>query len=85
MELLKCPHCNIYIQVKNEYFNCKIFRCGIYKNNFSQINPHMKKELCEQLIKNKLIYGCGKPFKLTIKTDNSNNSIKYILEKCEYI
>ena len=79
MELLKCPHCNIYIQVKHEHINCKIFRCGIYKNNFSQINPHMKKELCEKLIKNNLIYGCGKPFKLTIKKDNSNNSIKYIL------
>ena len=65
-----------------KYDNCE---SGIYKNNFSQINPHMKKELCEQLIKNNLIYGCGKPFKLTIKRDNSNNSIKYILEKCEYI
>lgn len=79
MELFSCPHCNIYIQVKKKNFNCKIFRCGIYKKTFKQINPHMKKEKCEELIKKYIIYGCGKPFKIISKNK------KYNTIKCGYI
>lgn len=79
MELFTCPHCNIYIQVPKKQFNCKIFRCGIYKNNYKQINPHMKKNKCDYLIQNNLIYGCAKPFKI-IQNNNSFTTIK-----CNYI
>lgn len=79
MELFTCPHCEMHIQVLKKEFNCKIFRCGIYKNNFKQINPHMKKEKCEELVKNNLIYGCGKPFKIII------NENKLQVVKCDYI
>jgi len=44
--------------------NCAIFRCGIYKNNYSQVNPHATKEQCDKLAQDGLIYGCGKPFKV---------------------
>ena len=79
MVLFTCPHCNMYIQVYKKDFNCKIFRCGIYKNNYKQIDPHMKKEECDELFKNGIIYGCGKPFKIVI----INNKNKVI--KCDYI
>ena len=35
---IKCPHCEEYIII--EQINCAIFRHGIYKLNFTQINPH---------------------------------------------
>ena len=79
MELFTCPHCNMYIQVLKKHFNCKIFRCGIYKKNFKQIDSHMKKKKCDILFKNGLIYGCGKPFKIIEKKN------EIIVIKCDYI
>jgi amino acid transporter len=35
-----------------------------FLTNEKQINPHSPKELCEYYIKNDLIYGCGKPFRI---------------------
>ncbi len=62
---LKCPHCNIDIEVLKKQTNCRIFRCGIYKRTGQQIPPHTKKTECDRLFNNNLIYGCGKPFRLT--------------------
>ena len=73
-----CPHCGDYVEILQ--INCGIFRHGALKSNNQQIPPHSSKEFCDQMIKNKLIYGCGKPFKL-IKIDNDF----YHAEKCDYI
>ena len=62
MMIITCPHCNEYIDI--EQINCGIFRHGIYKNNGKQIKPHSSKEICDELVKNNLIYGCGKPFQI---------------------
>lgn len=66
-----CPHCNEYILI--ESVNCAIFRHGVFKQENgclgNQIPPHLNKELCDNLKKNNLIYGCGKPFKL-VQNDN---------------
>ena len=75
--ILKCPHCNEYIII--EQINCAIFRHGVLKANGQQIDPHSPKELCEYYLKNNLIYGCGKPFKISI-LDNI-----FSLETCSYI
>ena len=72
--IINCPHCNQLIIIAE--LNCKIFRCGIYKNNFEQIDPHLNKIKCDELKNNDLIYGCGKPFQI-----DENN--KVII--CEYI
>ena len=72
--IINCPHCNIFIVIVK--LNCKIFRCGVYKTNFEQINPHLHKTLCDELATNNLIYGCGKPFRI----DDNN---KVII--CDYI
>ena len=78
MNIVKCPHCEMYIEVIE--LNCKIFRCGIYKDSMKQIDPHMQKLLCEQLSTNDLIYGCGKPFRVDLNSKN-----EYISTACDYI
>jgi hypothetical protein len=50
-------------------------RCGIFKDNYSQLPPHSSKEECEQAVKNGLIFGCGSPFEI----------IDGIAVKCDYI
>ena len=75
--IVQCPHCNEYIIIQE--LNCYIFRHGIFKISGEQINPHANKYLCDYYIHNNLIYGCGKPFKITLCEDN------LIVEKCDYI
>jgi hypothetical protein len=72
-----CPHCKDYVLI--DKINCAIFRHGIFKKNGKQINPHTSKDLCDKYIKNNLIYGCGKPFKIVIVDDIVDTEI------CDYI
>ena len=75
--IVQCPHCKRFIIV--EKINCAIFRHGYFKNNNNQIDPHASKELCDYYIRENLIYGCGKPFKLII----NNNKLESVI--CDYI
>jgi hypothetical protein len=77
--VVECPHCKHYIYVFSNELNCHIFRHGIFKNNFQQIDPHLSKEKCDYLFKSGLIYGCGKPFKIIKENDNYKAII------CDYI
>ena len=77
-KFVKCPHCEILIEVLE--LNCKIFRCGIFKESLQQINPHLPKNECDLLIKDDLIYGCGKPFRVDINSEG-----EYISSICDYI
>ena len=80
MELcLLCPNCNDSIIINEKDINCAIFRHGVYKNSYIQMNSHETKETCDKLLNNNEIYGCGKPFCL-VKKDNN-----YIVEICDYI
>ena len=72
--LIECPHCKIMIEIIE--LRCRIFRCGIMKDNFTQINPHLSEIKCNKLKKNDEIYGCSKPFYI-----DENN----VVEKCDYI
>lgn len=47
-----------------EKINCGIFRHAIYKNNFSDVNPHASKIECDNWILTNSVYGCAKPFKI---------------------
>ena len=73
--LSKCPHCNQEFEIVE--LNCRIFRCGILKQTYEQINPHLQKEICDMLVEKNLIFGCGKPFYINIK--------KNVTEICDYI
>jgi hypothetical protein len=77
-KIINCPNCDTYLCITE--LNCCIFRCGIYKKTNEQINPHLSEEKCNILIKNDLIYGCGKPFQIIIQ-DNGD----WIVQKCDYI
>ena len=68
---MECPHCGIGIEIIE--INCAIFRCGVYKDTFQQIPPHLSKSECEE-IKHK-IYGCSQPFRY----------VDGKLEPCDYI
>ena len=71
-----CPHCDMLMCIEKR--NCDIFRHGVFKNNNEQIPPHLSKERCDELARKGLIYGCGKPFELSVV---DNNLIATI---CEY-
>jgi len=72
--IIECPHCMQNIEIIE--LNCRIFRCGIFKDTNQQINPHLDEISCKALKEKDLIYGCGKPFK--ILEDNT-------VVICEYI
>jgi len=75
--VLKCVNCDEYLII--EKLNCGIFRHGVFKSNQTQIHPHESKDKCADYIKKDLIYGCGKPFKVSLV-----NNI-FVIEKCDYI
>ena len=62
--VFQCPHCREDIVVMKAEINCAIFRHGVLKTTGQQMNPHATQQECEQLYKDGLIYGCGKPFRL---------------------
>ena len=78
--LVKCPQCSDLVIINKKDFNCKIFRHGVYKKDNKQIDPHLNKQECDRLFNEKLIYGCGKPFRI-IKTAQE----QYTVEECGYI
>lgn len=75
----KCPHCQEWVFLPKQHFNCKIYRHGVYKSNYNQIDPHLSKSECNRLKDQDLIFGCGKPFKIIISGE------KYFIEICDYI
>lgn len=73
---LTCPHCGEPILIQK--LNCGVFRHGVFKKTYKQINPHASKPTCEKYVRKQLIYGCGKPFQVTLK-DNV-----FAVDKCGY-
>ena len=70
-EVLTCPWCDISIVIETN--NCGIYRCGVYRDNLTQVNPHLSEIECAKL--GDTIYGCGKPFQFFNKK----------LIKCAYV
>ena len=58
---IKCPHCSQTLWI--DQINCGIFRCGVYKQTFEQIPPHLIETECNQIREEGLVYGCAKPFR----------------------
>lgn len=77
MIIVLCPHCELPIII--EELNCCIFRHGVDIATGKQIDPHLDQTNCEKLIKDNLIYGCGKPFRI-IKNETDFKAVI-----CEYI
>ena len=62
--IINCPHCEDSLIIYKKELRCRVFRHGVYINNNKPINPHMPKNKCELLVKEKKIFGCGKPFRI---------------------
>lgn len=75
--IITCPHCLDFIIVKK--VNCGIFRHGVLIKTGKQIAPHASKNTCDNYIKKKQIYGCGKPYQV-IKEDGNYKAVI-----CDYI
>lgn len=74
-----CPHCYEEVIIYLSELNCRIFRHGTFKESMEQIPPHLNKEMCDQLVRDEKIFGCGKPFRI-IEIEG-----KYKAEICDYI
>ena len=77
---IECPHCLHQIIIMKNEINCAIFRHGVLKKNGLQMPPHLEKRICDELVRQDLIYGCGKPFKLV---KNDKNEVVPVI--CDYI
>jgi hypothetical protein len=74
--IITCPHCSEYIIIKK--MNCGIFRHGVLIKTGKQIDPHANKLICDNYIKKKKIYGCGKPYQIV-------KEVEYKVSICDYI
>lgn len=81
----ECPHCNQKVFI--EEINCGIFRCGVYKDTFEPIPPHSSQIECETLLTENKIFGCGKPFRIIIKSSTEIQKLlaEFKVEVCDYI
>ena len=77
--IVECPHCKMNILIYEKEIKCGIFRHGVYMKTYKQIDSHLPQSECEHLVKKKLIYGCGKPFKL-VEHDSAYHAVI-----CDYI
>jgi hypothetical protein len=75
----RCPHCGGGVEVLVREVNCKIFRHAVYIKNGQQIGPHTKKHECDRLVREGLVRGCAKPFRL------NRNGPNWYVEVCDYI
>jgi hypothetical protein len=59
----------------------------MYKANYQQIDPHLPKVQCDQLVADSLIFGCGKPFRLVPKDSSKQLTLDamYDVIVCDYI
>jgi len=79
MFIFQCPHCDLYITVDITQVNCRIFRHAFIRDTFVQLNPHAPKEMCDELSRRGLIYGCGKPLQFVFHPAGN------YVEPCGYI
>jgi hypothetical protein len=77
MYIVNCPHCNLLVEI--ESINCGIFRHAVYKRTNSHIPPHTPKNECDRLFQSGEVWGCAKPFRVTLEQNQINVSI------CDYI
>jgi hypothetical protein len=72
----QCPHCELWIQVRREDLNCKIFRHGVFIDSGKPIDPHASKGDVESQSHN--ILGCGGPHMIY------NDTGKWYVRACSW-
>ena len=81
----ECPHCGQFVLIDIADINCGIFRHGVTKQDFGQMNPHETKPNCDSLAEAEAIYGCGKPFRVVKIAEGAAPELSYKLEACDYV
>lgn len=83
-----CPHCLGSIEVLYQQVACKIFRHACYYRKIGKniilgnlIEPHTKKEICDQLVAQNKVIGCAKPILFVFDRKNDQHHV----EICGYI
>jgi hypothetical protein len=62
-----CPWCKELVVVRPQDVACRTFRHAEFKGKagrFRFVNPHAPQAECERWVREDLIVGCGKPFRL---------------------
>lgn len=77
--ILECHHCKMFFIINENELNCKIIRHAVFKKNMEQINPHLPKKECDELVANNLVIGCAGPSKIVKIGD------KYVATVCDYV
>lgn len=75
LNIVECPHPDCKQTIEVVEMNCRIFRCGVFKHDFKQIDPHLPKEQCDKLVADGVIYGCGRPFQIVLDASGCNQVI----------
>lgn len=82
--IFPCPYCLLFIKVKADELNCRIFRHGCFKKNGKGINPHLSKEKCTELVHKACIYGCAGPFEFIGGGKGKLDDENCIVRICDY-
>jgi hypothetical protein len=87
-----CKHCEEPFVVSLHDFNCLILRHSVYKCDMRHIPPHASKSECDALVRDGLIFGCGRPLQIIdtftgtgTGTGTDANSQPYDVVICDYI
>jgi hypothetical protein len=78
MIITTCPSCQGDVIILEEEIACGVFRHAVYKNG-TDVGQHSSKEYMDGLIKNDLVWGCGRPFRLEKKEES------YEAVECDWI
>lgn len=59
-----CPHCGLLFEVLESELRCRIFRHAVMRADMKQLNPHAPKVECDRVVREGLVFGCAKPFRI---------------------
>lgn len=79
--VFNCVHCGEPFVIKERDFNCRILRHGVMRADGRPINPHAPRVECERLVREGLIWGCGKPMRIVATAGEGG----WQVEACDYI
>lgn len=77
----ECPHCRGSIELLNTELACRILRHGTFKQSGAQIPQHLPEAMCNELVAQNKIWGCGKPIKIVQDTTSGQE----VCVACDYI
>ncbi|NDE17871.1 hypothetical protein EBZ80_23400 [bacterium] len=81
--VFNCVHCGAPFVIKEHDFNCRILRHGVMRADGRPINPHAPRAECERLVREGLIWGCGKPMRIVAGVGAGGGG--WQVEECDYI